>query len=89
MGEGILPLSLVSAGAAGVLVLWILKGPGYLIPRAVAGAVLLVALAICWIVIFQSGWQTPTGQDALGGSVVVSIIAYFAPVVHRRMLGIR
>lgn len=80
-----LPLLVLSILAAIILIAWSRGGSDNTVLRVkVAGAILILMVA-SWVALLSFGVFHPIGTWAMGFGLVVSITAFFVPIVYNKL----
>lgn len=79
------PLFVFSVLAAIILVVWLRNGIGSKSIRVKVTSVFLLLMSASWLTLLSFGVFHPVGSWGMGVGFVVSIAAFFVPIVYNRM----
>jgi hypothetical protein len=80
-----LPLLMLSALSALILVVWLRNGAGDKTHRIMAVGVLLVILLVSWVALLSFGVFHPIGSWGMGVGFIASIFALFVPMLYNKL----
>ena len=80
-----LPLLILSVLATIILVAWSRGGVGNRSIRAKISGVVLILLVASWLALLSFGVFHPIGSWAMGVGFIVSIAAFFVPMVYNKL----
>lgn len=80
-----LPLLILSFLSVIILVVWARNGSGQRNFRVNATVIITLSLVASWVVLLSFGVFHPAGSWGMGLGFIISIGAFFVPIVHRRL----
>jgi O-antigen/teichoic acid export membrane protein len=79
-----LPLLILSFLSTIILVVWSRNGSGHRNFRVIATATIILSLVASWAALLTFGVFHPVGSWGIALGFIISIGAFFVPIVHNR-----